>query len=615
MVTRPLRRLSQAVAAVAREGLDAGAPGTLPGAWPQAEPSDEFGQLSQGFRSMLDALRRQWEALRRLDHFRREGVSNLSHDLRSPLTATAACLETLDARFAGDAARADDRQLLEVALRNTRNAARLVQSLGDLAQLDEPQFALKRETLDVGELLDDIALRFEPRAAAQGVALAAGAGAATRRPWPSLDIELFERAIANLVDNALKFCAAGGRITLRRACATATRCRSAWPTPAPASPRPTCRTCSTASTRRGRAWRRPPAKAARAWAWRSSSASPSCTAAAWRCNSRLGPGHDGDAVAAGGLSRAQVALAAAENQCTAGACLPRRRACFSRPCAPQHRRLEPRAAGRAERPATLVLAFGAQRIRRQPQALRRAGPGAARCRASGLLHLGRDRRHKVYDASISVAVARLQAHRACAMRVVDVQGPADSWQAGARLGRQLQGEDLRAVFVLSDGLGVNGTPLLAGLTQHLPAGVAISGGLAGDGSRFIRTWVLDAAQAGAAAHLRRRLLRSSALRVGHGYDGGWSDFGPERRITRSEGNVLYELDGKPALDLYKAYLGDRAAGLPGTALLFPLSLRRKGGSGEPVVRTILGIDEQRRSMTFAGDMPARRHGPADARQQ
>jgi signal transduction histidine kinase len=177
------------------------------------EAKDEFGQLGQAFRSMLDALRRQWETLRRLDHFRREGVSNLSHDLRSPLTATTACLETLDARFAGDAARAGDRQLLEVALRNTRNAARLVQSLGDLAQLDEPQFELRRETLDVGELLGDIALRFAPRAAAQGVALClepAGEGPTVA----SLDIELFERAVANLVDNALKFCTDGHRILL-----------------------------------------------------------------------------------------------------------------------------------------------------------------------------------------------------------------------------------------------------------------------------------------------------------------------------------------------------------------------------------------------------------------
>jgi signal transduction histidine kinase len=213
VVTRPLRRLSQAAAAVAREGLDAGAPGTLPGNWPQVEAKDEFGQLSQGFRSMLDALRRQWEALRRLDHFRREGVSNLSHDLRSPLTATAACLETLDTRFAGDAARRGDRQLLEVALRNTRNAARLVQSLGELAQLDEPQFALRRETLDVAELLGDIALRFTPRAATLGVALHFDA-AGDAPTVAALDIELFERAVANLVDNALKFCSAGGHIVL-----------------------------------------------------------------------------------------------------------------------------------------------------------------------------------------------------------------------------------------------------------------------------------------------------------------------------------------------------------------------------------------------------------------
>jgi signal transduction histidine kinase len=204
-VTRPLRVLSDEVAAAARDGFDAGPAQQRP------QRHDEFGRLQSGFQMLLATLRRQWDELRTLDHFRREGVSNLSHDLRSPLTATVACLETLDRRWAGDATRQDDRALVEVALRNTRNAAQLVRSLGDLALLDEPAFQLKPMRLDLGEVLDDITLRFADRAARQGVTLACEAGV----PAPAeIDIELFERAVANLVDNALKFTASGGRITL-----------------------------------------------------------------------------------------------------------------------------------------------------------------------------------------------------------------------------------------------------------------------------------------------------------------------------------------------------------------------------------------------------------------
>jgi signal transduction histidine kinase len=214
-VTRPLQRLTHAVATISRRGLDespAAAKALLP-----ERTRDEFGQLTGAFEMMLDICLRQWNELRRLDHFRREGVSNLSHDLRSPLTATVACLETLDGRWAADTARGADRRLVEIALRNTRNAARLVQSLGDLAQLDEPEFKLHAEVVDAGELLGDIGLRFADRAAQQGVELLAApadATAASAPPFAALDIELFERAIANLVDNALKFCPRGARIVL-----------------------------------------------------------------------------------------------------------------------------------------------------------------------------------------------------------------------------------------------------------------------------------------------------------------------------------------------------------------------------------------------------------------
>ena len=229
-VTRPLQRLSQAVAAVTQHGLEdrgvsanAGPSVGPPGSFGLVHTAskDEFGQLTNGIHAMLTTLQTQWNMLRRLDHFRREGISNLSHDLRSPLTATVACLETLDTRWGSDAQRADDRSLVEVALRNTRNAARLVQSLGDLAQLDEPQFQLKAEVMDVSELLDDVALRFAQRAAAQGVHIQAfpphadgGVPHAQLAPLAAVDVELFERALANLVDNALKFCAPGASISL-----------------------------------------------------------------------------------------------------------------------------------------------------------------------------------------------------------------------------------------------------------------------------------------------------------------------------------------------------------------------------------------------------------------
>lgn len=257
-------------------------------------------------------------------------------------------------------------------------------------------------------------------------------------------------------------------------------------------------------------------------------------------------------------------------------------------------------------PTTLVLAFAAPEWRDAPQVLAELAAAFPRSVLLGCSTSGEIRGTEVHDASISLAVARFD-HTELRYASTDILGAADSHAAGARLAAALTGPDappdLRAVFMLSDGLGVNGTPLVDGLSQGLPAGVLVTGGLAGDGSRFERTWVLEGGQA-RSGRICAVGLYGQRLQAGHGCGGGWSDFGPERRITRSEGNVLYELDGKPALPLYKSYLGDRASELPGAALLFPLAVRGSEGEADTLVRTILSIDEERQSLTFAGDVPA-----------
>lgn len=160
----------------------------------------------------------------------------------------------------------------------------------------------------------------------------------------------------------------------------------------------------------------------------------------------------------------------------------------------------------------------------------------------------------------------------------------------------------RAVFVLADGMRANGTRLIGGLRTVLPGDVVITGGLAGDGPDFRGTFVGgDGPPAeGLAVAVG---LHGDAVRVGWGSYGGWERFGPERAITRSAANVLYELNGEPALALYKRYLGDEADKLPGSALLFPLTVRPPESPDAALVRTIVGVDEAAQSLTFAGDIP------------
>lgn len=177
----------------------------------------------------------------------------------------------------------------------------------------------------------------------------------------------------------------------------------------------------------------------------------------------------------------------------------------------------------------------------------------------------------------------------------------DSASAGKKLAEDLKADGLKLIFVLSDGLHVNGSELVKGFNSNLPQGVIVTGGLAGDAARFEKT-LIGINSVPESGNIVAVGFYGDKLRVGHGSKGGWDAFGPVRKITKSKGNILYELDGKPALNLYKNYLGDQAGGLPATGLLFPLSVQITANS-LPVVRTLLGVSEEDQSMTFAGDIP------------
>ncbi len=177
-----------------------------------------------------------------------------------------------------------------------------------------------------------------------------------------------------------------------------------------------------------------------------------------------------------------------------------------------------------------------------------------------------------------------------------------SYSSGQIIATKLQEDDLRAIFLLSDGLNVNGSQLTAGIASKTAKDVVVTGGLAGDDDRFEKSWVIVDGE------MKDNFITGVGLygediNVSHGSKGGWDILGIERIVTKSKDNVLYELDSQPALEIYKRYLGEQASKLPASGLLFPLQLKERADSTESKVRTILAVNEEEQSITFAGDVP------------
>lgn len=251
--------------------------------------------------------------------------------------------------------------------------------------------------------------------------------------------------------------------------------------------------------------------------------------------------------------------------------------------------------------ADLIFAFGSTQLIKEGIAL-----AALKAQHPNAIFMGGSSAGEIYDTSVldDTIIATLVKFEKTKIKQVSlsVKEVADSYQVGKTLVSNLIEGNLKHVFIMSEGLNINGSELVRGLRESLPAHVTATGGLAGDGANFNETYILNKDGKPTEKLVSALGFYSDNLHISYGSLGGWDSFGVERLVTKSKNNVLYELDGKPALELYKSFLGEHAKDLPSSGLLFPLNLRT-GKDSEPVVRTILAVDESSQSLTFAGDIP------------
>ncbi len=188
------------------------------------------------------------------------------------------------------------------------------------------------------------------------------------------------------------------------------------------------------------------------------------------------------------------------------------------------------------------------------------------------------------------------------MATETITSPNDSFNVGARLGLRLKEPDLAGVYVISDGLNVNGSDIVGGILSVLGGRIPVSGGLAGDGARFTKTLIIEKGKA-----VENRVIAigfyGNNLRIAYGSDGGWEDFGDTWTITKSNANIMTELSGKSAFATYAAQMGEESKNLPASGLLFPLRIWHPSYPEHDIVRTLLACDEKEGSLTFAGDVP------------
>jgi len=205
-LTRRLKRLSQEMQRVSDSGFELSPSFATPG-----NGGDEIDGLARSFAEMSERINKQIEQLKENDRLRRELVSNISHDLRTPLSAMQGYLETLTIK--GDELTGEERkQYLEIATRHTVRLGTLIGDLFELSKLDAASVTPNLEAFSLAELVQDIAQEFQLDSENKDIKLAIDLDAAAG--FTVGDIGLIQRVLENLVRNAIRYTPAGGEVTI-----------------------------------------------------------------------------------------------------------------------------------------------------------------------------------------------------------------------------------------------------------------------------------------------------------------------------------------------------------------------------------------------------------------
>jgi len=250
--------------------------------------------------------------------------------------------------------------------------------------------------------------------------------------------------------------------------------------------------------------------------------------------------------------------------------------------------------------ADLVLCFGNKKLLSDGANITKISTSFPKANIAYCSTAGEIYDTQVNDNTISIVAIQFDSTQ-IKSQSIDIDQFSNSFDAGKSLVSCFDTQDLRYIFVLSDGSKVNGSELVKGMNEVIDDHIPITGGLAGDGPHFQNTLV-GLNEPPTSGKILALAFYGEKLKISHSSMGGWEPFGLQRIVTKSNANELFEIDGKNALDLYKEYLGKYSEELPGSALLFPLSVQLQDNENS-LVRTILSINNEQKSMLFAGDIP------------